>query len=186
MIAFSTLLRIARHDELDSRRSSVAGLSCAPNTPSPYSALFFVIFSSRKHTYLWSCAMASHSFADSVLSTFFSCHSIPLPTEPTFSPSMKDVSSSVAKASRPSAYPKKRPSPHGISKSRKQSSSPLHPAQTVVRRSPRTTKAEEVQRQREAQIHAMRRQGIYLEEEYQEDIKLYMHEMEVRTARPMS
>ncbi|KAI0704889.1 cyclin [Cytidiella melzeri] len=91
---------------------------------------------------------------------------------------MKDVSNSVTKASRLLAYPKKRPSPHGVSKSRKQSTSPLHPAQAVVRRSPRTTKAEEVQRQREAQIHAMRRQGIFLEEEYQDEIKFYMHEME--------
>ncbi|KAI0094694.1 cyclin [Irpex rosettiformis] len=91
---------------------------------------------------------------------------------------MKDVSNSAAKTARPSVYPKKRPSPHGISKSRKSSSSPLCPAQAVVRRSPRTAKPDEVQRQREAQIHAMRRQGIFLEEEYQDEIKFYMHEME--------
>lgn len=48
-----------------------------------------------------------------------------------------------------------------------------------MRRSPRTAKPDEVQRQREAQIHAMRRQGIFLEEEYQDEIKFYMHEMEV-------
>lgn len=36
-----------------------------------------------------------------------------------------------------------------------------------------------VQRQREAQILAMRREGIYLEEEYWDEIKFYMHEMEV-------
>lgn len=35
------------------------------------------------------------------------------------------------------------------------------------------------QRQRQAQITALRRQGIFLEEEYREDIRFYMHEMEV-------
>ena len=35
------------------------------------------------------------------------------------------------------------------------------------------------QRQRIAQISALRREGIYLEEEYHEEIRAYMHEMEV-------
>lgn len=126
-----------------------------------------------------SSVVPSRSFTDSAISETFSSHSIPLSSERISSNSMKDVSNSVVKASRPSAYPKKRPSPHGISKSRKCSSSPLHPAQAVVRKSPRTAKPDEVQRQREAQIHAMRRQGIFLEEEYQDEIKFYMHEMEV-------
>ena len=96
--------------------------------------------------------------------------------------SMKDVSN-LARVPRPSVYPKKRPSPHGISKSRRQSNSPLHPPQAVVRKSPRANKADiAAQRQREAQILAMRREGIYLEEEYRDEIKFYMHEMEVRRA----
>ncbi len=35
------------------------------------------------------------------------------------------------------------------------------------------------QRQREAQLAAFRREGIYLEEEYRDEIEFYMHEMEV-------
>ena len=90
---------------------------------------------------------------------------------------MKDVSNSSRASSRPSAYPKKRPSPHGISKSRSKQS-PLYPAQ-VTRKSPRAVKADLAHRQREAQILALRREGIYLEEEYRDEIQYYMHEMEV-------
>ncbi|GBE78385.1 cyclin [Sparassis latifolia] len=91
---------------------------------------------------------------------------------------MKDVST-ASKAARPSAYPKKRPSPYGISKSRK---SPLYPPSLLVRRTPRAARAEmTAQRQRNAQILALRRQGIYLEEEYQDEIRAYMHEMERHT-----
>jgi hypothetical protein len=93
--------------------------------------------------------------------------------------SMKDVSNSV-RTSRPSVYPKKKPSPYGVSKSRKQHQSPLCPAQAVVRKSPRGAKAEHaLQRQREAQILALRREGIYLEEEYRDEIQEYMYAMEV-------
>lgn len=101
--------------------------------------------------------------------------------------SMKDVSNSV-RITRPSAYPKKKPSPYGVSKSRKQLSqqhqrqpqTPLHPAQAVVRKSPRGAKAQEaLQRQRETHIHTLRREGIYLEEEYRDEIQEYMHAMEV-------
>lgn len=94
--------------------------------------------------------------------------------------SMKDVSNTVRTA-RTTAYPKKKPSPYGVSKSRKpQSQSPLYPAQAVVRRSPRGAKAQEaLQRQREAQIYALRREGIYLEEEYRDEIQQYMRAMEV-------
>ena len=50
----------------------------------------------------------------------------------------------------------------------------------MVRKSPRAARAEQLaQRQREAQINALRREGIYLEEEYREEIRYYMHEMEV-------
>lgn len=90
---------------------------------------------------------------------------------------MKDVSNST-RPPRPAAYPKKRPSPYGVSKSRKQS--PLYPPHLVVRKSPRAARADLLtQRQREAQIQALRREGVYLEEEYREEIRFYMHEMEV-------
>ncbi|KAH8100643.1 cyclin [Cristinia sonorae] len=91
---------------------------------------------------------------------------------------MKDVSNST-RVPRPSAYPKKRPSPYGVSKSRKQS--PLFPPHAPVRKSPRAARAEQqAQRQREAQLTAMRlrREGIYLEDEYREEIRYYMHQME--------
>ena len=39
-------------------------------------------------------------------------------------------------------------------------------------------------KQREAQISALRREGIYLEEEYREEIQRYMLEMEVRPIPP--
>lgn len=92
---------------------------------------------------------------------------------------MKDVSNST-RNSRPTAYPKKRPSPHGVSKTRKQQQSPLCPPHPVVRKSPRGARAEQLAlRQRDAQIHALRREGVYLEEEYREEIQFYMHEMEV-------
>ncbi len=121
-----------------------------------------------------------HSLTNAVSTLTCSSQSIPHASEspPRSSLTMKDVSNSV-RVPRPSAYPKKRPSPHGVSKARKQQS-PLYPAQAVVRKSPRGAKAEAlVQRQREAQILALRREGIYLEEEYRDEIRFYMHEMEV-------
>ena len=89
---------------------------------------------------------------------------------------MKDVASN--RHSRNSLiYPKKRPSPHGISKSHK---SPLLPANGLARRTPRSTKVALIQqKQREAQIQALRREGIFLEEEYREEIRYYMQDMEV-------
>lgn len=91
---------------------------------------------------------------------------------------MKDVSNST-KASRPTAYPKKRPSPYGVAKSSRKYS-PLYASQSLVRKTPRATKAEfAARRQRETNIAMMRREGIYLEEEYREEIRIYMHDMEV-------
>ena len=94
-------------------------------------------------------------------------------------PEMKDVSTAALRHSRnPLIYPKKRPSPHGVSKLHK---SPLLPHNGPARRTPRSAKAAILQqRQREAQIMALRREGILLEEEYREEIQFYMHNMEVR------
>lgn len=85
---------------------------------------------------------------------------------------MKEVTSN--RHSRQSqVYPKKRPSPHGITKGHK---SPLQPLNGVPRRTPRPSKiAQQQQRQREA----LRREGIFIEDEYLEEIQHYMHEMEV-------
>jgi hypothetical protein len=91
---------------------------------------------------------------------------------------MKDVSIAAIRHSRNSViYPKKRPSPHGVSKSHK---SPLLPANGPVRRSPRSAKSAILhQRQRDAQLLALRREGVLLEEEYRDEIRYYMHDMEV-------
>ncbi|KAI0735260.1 cyclin [Earliella scabrosa] len=98
---------------------------------------------------------------------------------------MKDVSNS-SRASRPSAYPRKKPSPYGVSKSSRRQS-PLYPPSSLVRKTPRAAKAELMaQRQRYAQISALRREGIYLEEEYHEEVRAYMHEMERLTMSSVS
>ena len=101
--------------------------------------------------------------------------SLPIPLLPT----MKDISSS--KNVRTTLYPRKRPSLHGISKARGQKDSPPpYTSHSNSHKSPRNVKAEQLARkQREAKISALRREGIYLEEEYREEIRRYMHEMEV-------
>lgn len=87
---------------------------------------------------------------------------------------MKDVST-TRQHSRQTAYPKKRPSPHGVSKSHK--TTPLLPP---ARRAPLSAKSAIIQqRTREAQISALRKQGVLLEEEYRDEIEYYMHDMEV-------
>lgn len=103
--------------------------------------------------------------------------SIALPSESIHS-DMKDISTAATRHSRNSLiYPKKRPSPHGVSKSHK---SPLLPSNGPARRSPRSAKTAILQqRQREAQILALRREGVLLEEEYRDEIQYYMHDMEV-------
>ncbi|KIK82433.1 hypothetical protein PAXRUDRAFT_153797 [Paxillus rubicundulus Ve08.2h10] len=92
---------------------------------------------------------------------------------------MKDISISSYRSSRNVAYPKKRPSPSGISKAHK---TPALSSLPGGRKSPYSAKAALLQqRQRNAQIAALRRQGVLLEEEYREDIRFYMHEMEKYT-----
>ncbi|KAF4623023.1 hypothetical protein D9613_001950 [Agrocybe pediades] len=88
---------------------------------------------------------------------------------------MKDVA--PARHSRNSlVYPKKRPSPHGITKSHK---SPLLPANGLARRTPRTTKMALIQqKQREAHIQALRREHAMLEEEYRDEIRYCMLDKE--------
>ncbi|KAH9835637.1 cyclin [Rhodofomes roseus] len=98
---------------------------------------------------------------------------------------MKEVLPSSSRASRHSAYLKKRPSPHGVSKSRKQSS-PVYIPLGMVRKTPRAVRAELLARsQKPIQLVMMRRDGIYLEEEYREEIRRYMHEQESCTAASM-
>ncbi|TFY80282.1 hypothetical protein EWM64_g3730 [Hericium alpestre] len=92
---------------------------------------------------------------------------------------MKDATSTSRSSSRTSVYPKKRPSPHGISKSRKQQS-PVGYVTAIARKSPRAAAKVEMllQRQRELQLAALRREALLLEEEYRDEIRYYMHEME--------
>ncbi|KZP12056.1 hypothetical protein FIBSPDRAFT_755552 [Athelia psychrophila] len=86
---------------------------------------------------------------------------------------MKDTSSTT-RHPRPAAYPKKRPSPHGVTKSHK---TPLLPP--VARRAPLSAKSAMLaQRQRAAQLIALRKEGVFIEEEYREEIQDYMHELE--------
>lgn len=105
---------------------------------------------------------------------------------PLSSLNMKDTSASSRHSRNNPLYPKRRPSPHGVTKSRK-SQSPLTlsvvaaAAAAASRRSPRAAKMESVlQRRRELQLAALRREGILLEDEYREEIRYYMYEMEVR------
>jgi hypothetical protein len=102
---------------------------------------------------------------------------------PTSSPSdttgldMKDTSVPATRQSRNSLiYPKKRPSPHGI---HKVSKSPSLLASYACR-SPRSAKLallQQQQRLREAQF--CRKESVLLEEEYRDEIRYYMHDMEV-------
>jgi hypothetical protein len=96
---------------------------------------------------------------------------------------MKDLSSSSKHNRNSLIYPRKRPSPHGITKARK---SPLLPSQAGVRKTPRSAKTALVlqQQQREARIIALRKDGILLEEEYRDEIRQYMHDMEVSGTFP--
>jgi G2/mitotic-specific cyclin-B, other len=90
---------------------------------------------------------------------------------------MKDITQRHSRISL--IYPKKRPSPHGINKLHKSPVLP-HCGPARASRSPRSSKAALMQqRQREAQIIALRREGIWLEEEYCDEIRYYMHDMEV-------
>lgn len=90
---------------------------------------------------------------------------------------MKDSTATSSRQIRNQVYPKKRPTPHrdGVQKSRCRDL-----PSTYSRRTPAIIKAElQRQRQREAQLEAFRREGIYIEEEYRDEIEFYMHEMEV-------
>ncbi|KAF9821949.1 hypothetical protein IEO21_00379 [Rhodonia placenta] len=91
---------------------------------------------------------------------------------------MKDAKQSSTKAARLSAYPRKRPSPYGVSKSHQRAPS----ASAGIRKTPRATRGAPSQRRlSRAVIVALRRDGIFLEEEYQDEIRFYMHEMELQT-----
>ncbi|KDQ63787.1 hypothetical protein JAAARDRAFT_53975 [Jaapia argillacea MUCL 33604] len=99
---------------------------------------------------------------------------------------MKEVSSSSRHSRNPLVYPKKRPSPYGITKSRK---SPLCSVQASASapRTPPAAKAELLaRREREKRILALHREGVLLEDEYREEIRCYMHEMETTTMGSMS
>ncbi|KAF5382964.1 hypothetical protein D9757_006380 [Collybiopsis confluens] len=95
------------------------------------------------------------------------------PKSDSISSEMKDTSSSSnapRHARNPLVYPRKRPSPHGISKSHKSPGL----SQNAPRRSPRSAKSALIMQQRQQ----LRRDGVILEDEYREEIRCYMHEME--------
>ncbi|KAI0321712.1 cyclin-like protein [Amylostereum chailletii] len=87
---------------------------------------------------------------------------------------MKDLPTSSRASRANSIYPKKRPSPHGIQKRKHQS--PLAAGPTS--RSPRAKVEYHLHRQREIQLAALRREGVLIEDEYRDDIRFYMHQME--------
>lgn len=91
----------------------------------------------------------------------------PAPTShPIELPSISALTEMKEPSNKPSrlslVYPKKRPSPHGVSKK-------------TPRRSPRSSKTAIT-----AHLHT-RREGAFVEEEYRDDIRCYMHQMEVCT-----
>ncbi|KZV75569.1 hypothetical protein PENSPDRAFT_571186 [Peniophora sp. CONT] len=91
---------------------------------------------------------------------------------------MKDLSSS-SRSSRYNALAlKKRPSPHGIQKRKYASPATAAPPHA---HSPRARLEAALRRQREQQLVAWKREGIYLEEEYYDEIQLFLHEMERQT-----
>jgi hypothetical protein len=94
---------------------------------------------------------------------------------------MKDVAATSSRHTRNTVYPKKRPSPHGIQKRAK--ASPIYASVATASSSRRETPAARAallaKKQREAQVLALHRDGVLLEEEYREDARCYMHEMEV-------
>lgn len=97
---------------------------------------------------------------------------------------MKDTSSSsISRHSRNTVYSRKRPSPHGVSKSHYKT--PLL-SQNPNRKTPRSARTTILQQQRlrEAQLIALRREGVIIEEEYREEIRRYMHDMEVSAPNP--
>ncbi|KIY68893.1 hypothetical protein CYLTODRAFT_421224 [Cylindrobasidium torrendii FP15055 ss-10] len=86
---------------------------------------------------------------------------------------MKDLSNKHNNRASASAYPWKRPT---------SSSSGVSKKPTPTRRSPRSAKAALIaQRQRDQQAQALRKEGVLLEEEYRDDIRRYMHDMELST-----
>jgi hypothetical protein len=98
---------------------------------------------------------------------------------------MKDISAPSIRQSRASALVKKRPSPAGVTKHRARKPTP--PTQPLPQ-TPRSAKSTFLhnKRQRELQVLALQREGIYLEEEYREEIRRYMHYMEVHISQPIS
>lgn len=98
------------------------------------------------------------------------------PVSDSTSNNMKDIASSNRQSHNPLIYPKKRPSPHGIQKASK---SPSLLA-SYARRSPRSAKLALIQQQQRLRgAQFCRKESVLLEEEYRDEIRYYMHDMEV-------
>lgn len=95
---------------------------------------------------------------------------------------MKDITATASnrQARASQIYTRKRPSPHGVHKSSSTKTPMLYPTSAYLsRKSPRSLKRTR-ESQREAHLAALRREGIFIEDEYREEIRQYMHYMEVR------
>jgi hypothetical protein len=95
------------------------------------------------------------------------------------SSTMKDSSHVPSKHTRNSVYTKKRPSPHGIAKSRKTPVVQIPTRVTPSRKTPAQERiCSEPQSRREAIAAALHRDGRLLEDEYRTEVLKYMYDME--------
>lgn len=162
-----------------------AALSFLRSFTYPFLIMPFIMCSSSNIVY--SAHAGNIAPSNLSLGTARPCTSSPLTSFPASSESsnpsnipsveMKDATVSSSKSSRPTAYPKKRPSPHPAGKSKSNAPAP------IVHHSPHALKMQrEQQRQREEQgADVGRREPIPPpEDEYREEFIINMHEMEVR------
>lgn len=99
---------------------------------------------------------------------------------------MKDVTVSSSRSSRSTAYPKKRPSPHGIFKTRKLQQASPNASSAVACRSPHALKMQREQQRQQQQLVVraavtLCKESPQMEEEYREEVQNYMYQMEVST-----
>jgi len=151
--------------------------------------LFGLLVSSRLSSSLSASCVASDR-----ASLLFSAHQTPMipcnavdPSDADPSPSnrlasdststdMKDIASSNRQSRNPLIYPKKRPPPYGIQKASKSPSL----LTSYACRSPRSARFALIQQQQRLRgTQFCRKECVLLEEEYRDEIRYYMHDMEV-------
>jgi len=148
-----------------------------------------------------SSSLSASCLASDRASLFFSAHQTPMtpcdtvdPSDADPSPSnrlasdststdMKDIASSNRQSRNSLIYPKKRPPPHGVQKASK---SPSLLASYACR-SPRSAKFALIQQQQRLRgTQFCRKESVLLEEEYRDEIRYYMHDMEVSFSPPLN